>query len=339
MADIKEPAPDDDVTIGRLLRASGGREQPASDLQRHVRAAVHAEWRATVAQRGRARQRLWLAAAAAVLGLVAGLWVMQERLAAPGVVVASVSRVAGTVSAQSQSSIAWLSGDQSRMVQAQQQMRAHEILQTGHDGRAGLTVDGAVSLRLDHDTRIAFVEANRIEVLQGAVYVDAGVTPVARKSLLLDTPAGAVRHVGTQYEVRVLRTGTRISVREGRVELSDRSGATERLAAGEQLLVTRDGTRSRSGTASHDLQWSWIAEVAPPFDIEGRSLSDFLDWVARETGRKLVFADPASETEATAAILHGSVATLSPDEALQVVLPTTRLRGRVSAGNLLIDMP
>jgi ferric-dicitrate binding protein FerR (iron transport regulator) len=334
-----EPKPDDDAAIARLLRASGKREQPAEDLERHIRAAVHAEWRATVAQRGRLRQRIWMAAAASILVLVAGLWVMQTRLSAPGTLVAKLDRLEGSVNVSEQSPLSWLTGNRWRVVQPREQMRARAALQTRHDGRAALTVGDSISLRLDHDTRIAFIDEGRIEVLHGAVYVDAGAAPAGRGRLLLDTPAGAVRHVGTQYEVRVLPAGTRIRVREGRVELSDAAGASEQLTAGEQLFVALDGAHSRASAAASGSEWSWIGEVAPPIDIEGRPLSDLLDWVARETGRRVVFVDAQTEAEAASAVLHGSVAGLSPDEALQAVLPTTRLRGTLRDGDMLIEMP
>lgn len=338
MTDSEDSKREDDAAIANLLRASGKREQPSPDLERHIRAAVHAEWRATVAQRSRFRQRIWFAAAASILLLVSGLWFNQTRMVMPGAVVASVGRTAGTVSTSQPSTFTWLTGKRWQLVHPQQELRTHEILQTERDGRAALQV-GSVSLRLDHDTRIAFLAPDRIEVLRGAAYVDSGNRSSSGKQLFLETPAGAIRHVGTQYEVRVLNAGTRIKVREGRVELSDDSGTTEQLNAGEQLIVAADGTRTRAPSAPHGADWSWTGDVAPPMDIEGQQLAQFLNWVARETGRRVVFADTRAEAEAVSAILHGSVAGLRPEEAFEAVLPTTRLRGRFAEGDILIDMP
>ena len=53
----------------------------------------------------------------------------------------------------------------------------------------------------------------------------------------------------------------------------------------------------------------------------------------------MVFADAASQSEALSAVLHGSVSGLAPGEALQAVLPTTKLQGRMLHGNLLIETP
>jgi ferric-dicitrate binding protein FerR (iron transport regulator) len=341
VTDTEDPKREDDPAIANLLRASGKREQPSSELERHIRAAVHAEWRATVAQRNRLRQRIWIAAAASILLLVSGLWFSQARMVMPGAVVASVERISGGVSAGGPSTAPWLMGNRWQAVRPRQQLRAHEILRTDQDGRVAIRVK-AISLRLDHDTRIAFLAPDRIEVLRGAVYVDSGNSrngSTAANGLSLDTPVGTVRHLGTQYEVRVLSAGTRIKVREGRVELSDDSGLKEQLTAGEQLIVAVDGTHTRGTSAPHGADWSWTGDVAPPMDIEGRRLTQFLRWVARETGRNIVFVDSRAEAEAVAAILHGSVAGLRPDDAFEAVMPTTRLRGRMADGEILIDMP
>ena len=141
MTDKEDPKREDDATIANLLRASGKREQPSSDLERHIRAAVHAEWRATVAQRSRIRQRVWFAAAASVLLLVSGLWFNQTRMVMPGAVVVNVERVAGVVDTSQPTALSWLTGNSRQAVQPQQELRTHEILQTGHDGRAALRVE------------------------------------------------------------------------------------------------------------------------------------------------------------------------------------------------------
>ena len=167
---------------------------------------------------------------------------------------------------------------------------------TGSDGRVALALAGervaSTGSRHENHSR----GAQRIEVLAGAVYVDAGLTRASSQSLQIDTPAGAVRHLGTQYEIRLLQPGTRIRVREGRVELSDRSGSTEQLAAGEQLIVSANGIHERAMVAADAPDWSWVTAVAPPFDIEGRSLNEFLAWVSRETGVEVAFADAGQQS-------------------------------------------
>jgi hypothetical protein len=83
--------------------------------------------------------------------------------------------------------------------------------------------------------------------------------------------------------------------------------------------------------------WDWTLEAAPTIDIEGLPLAQFLAWAARETGREVVYASPEAESEAAGIVVHGSIAGLSPAEALDAVLATTSVDARASGGNLVVD--
>ena len=73
--------------------------------------------------------------------------------------------------------------------------------------------------------------------------------PSAFEHLRLGTPAGVVQHVGTQYEARILDGGTRIRVREGRVDVKPEHGNAQSAGVGEQ--IAGDAIRHRSsGTPS-----------------------------------------------------------------------------------------
>jgi cyclophilin family peptidyl-prolyl cis-trans isomerase/HEAT repeat protein len=95
------------------------------------------------------------------------------------------------------------------------------------------------------------------------LYVDSGApTDSQGPGLLVETPAGAVHHLGTQYEARVMGSAeVRIAVREGRVELDTSTGAMHRAAAGEELTVSSAGTVVRSApvTAMGADDESWPA--------------------------------------------------------------------------------
>ena len=77
--------------------------------------------------------------------------------------------------------------------------------------------------------------------------------------------------------------------------------------AGTEVFIDRD-RRSRGGasTASGE-QWAWTETWRPDVDIEDRPLSEFLDWVARETGRRLVIADDATRGQVATIRTHGNV--------------------------------
>jgi hypothetical protein len=72
-------------------------------------------------------------------------------------------------------------------------------------------------------------------------------------------------------------------------------------------------------------------------EIEGRSLRQFLEWVARERGWILRFDSLATSAEADSIILDGSIDGLTLDQALEAVLATSRLTHRVDQGVLEIE--
>jgi ferric-dicitrate binding protein FerR (iron transport regulator) len=353
---------DDEAGIERVLRAAGGRARPADEMKAAVRAAVHAEWRATVARRSRRRVSFALAASVVVAALA--LWVSRAYFTGSHEVVASVSLTTGTVQSRSGSFGIWhavvaQAGDSrgdtrsagsresfdtgtnaSRVGAdgAARSIHTGETLMTGSDGRVALQLRDGVSLRLDYDTRVTFVGPGRVDVKSGAVYVDAGTTPTVSDHLRVGTPAGVVQHVGTQYEARIVAAGTRIRVREGRVDLLSEHGNAQTAGVGEQLLVAPSGEIQRASIAPNDAEWSWAANAAPPFDINGRAVREFLAWVGRELGREIVYTTPESESEADRAVLSGSVAGLTPANALAAVLPTTQLRSIDRDGEIEITL-
>jgi len=323
----------DDSDLARVLRASGGRANPSDEMTRAVYEAVHAEWRATVDRRKRHRaQRVWLAAAASIAVAAIALFVGRSFIHTPGELMADVSRSVGVVQVREGESGDWQGAT------AAQRLRVGETVHTGADGRVALALRDGVSLRLDHDTSVALVSADRVDVRAGAVYVDSGVTGPSAARLQVGTPAGVVRHVGTQYEARILNGSTRVRVREGRVDVTPANGPPRTLEVGDQILVTGTGVEERSRIEPSSTEWNWASSAAPEFDINGKPVQEFLAWAGRETGLKVVFTSAESAAEAKRAVLSGSIVGLDPDEALAAVLPTTSLKGTERDGQLVIEM-
>lgn len=323
----------DDSDIARVLRATGKRVDPSADAARAVYTAVHAEWRAAVDKREKPRaRRVWLAAAAAIAIAAIALFVGRAMLIPAPELVASVSRTIGAVEMRDADAGSW------KGIASNGALHAGQNVHTGRDGRLTLTLRDGVSLRLDHDTSIALVSPDRIDITSGAVYVDSGLPTTSAGRLQVGTPSGVIRHIGTQYEARIVNGGTRVRVREGRVDVTPMHGSARTLQVGEQILVSTSGIEDRNRVEPSSDDWDWASNAAPDFDIDGRPVHDFLAWAGRETGLKVVFASPESAAEAKRAVLSGSVAGLGPDEALAAVLPTTSLRSVERDGELVIEM-
>ena len=306
----------DESGIEELLRQVGARDEPGADVMHEVQAAVHAEWQSMLQER-RTRRRFIVAGIAASAVLAVALSIFGVRYLTPEPVqVAQITRIDGQLLARPQSQAA-------REINVAQSVATGETLQTDGNSRAALQFGDALSLRLDRGTIMTIASADEIELIAGAVYVDSRADNP--QNLTIRTDAGSVRHIGTQYQVRTHADGMTVSVREGRVIIANAAGTSSGVA-GERIQVTPRGQIVRSTVAAHDPAWQWAAHAAPLFDINDRTLAAFLDWVSRETGRKVVYASAAAQSAASDLKLRGSIAGLDPETALGAVLSTTQLR-------------
>jgi len=142
--------------------------------------------------------------------------------------------------------------------------------------------------------------------------------------------------VGTRFEVRLRESSLCVRVREGIVNVT-RGGRTHEARTGVELTLDEAGEVEHRTVPVYGPEWQWSLEIAPAFDIEGRTLREFLGWVSRETGWRLRFHDPTVAAGTASVILSGSIEGLTPADALAVVLPTSGLRHRVAEGVLIVE--
>ncbi len=321
-----------DLDLEKVLKSAGLREKPPADIERVVREHVRAEWREAVAEYGRRSwQRMGFALAAGLVAAAIGVWAVSSRFSDAPVAVASVTFSSDNV----RMTTGWL--DRWHTVAPGQALLAGQTIETGPSGRVALALAGGLAARVNRDSRVIVAAADRLVLEQGTLYVDSGPGSTAEAPLDVVTPTGTVRHVGTQYEVRLLDAGVRVSVRDGMIEWRSSGGNVERSASGEQLTITHDGRVERRSVSAYGQVWDWTLEATPPIDIEGMPLSQFLAWAARETGREIQYASPDVEREAAGIVVHGSITGLSPPKALHAVLATTSVRAEVSGGSLVVD--
>ncbi|MEZ5514529.1 MAG: FecR family protein [Steroidobacteraceae bacterium] len=306
-----EPA--DEQALRRGLHA----EPLSPAAMQRIRAATEAEWRA--ATRVQRKRSPWLPmAAAATLAMAAigaGWWVVSDGARVDGAVFGQLERTTGAVNES-------LSFGRVRPIAAGSPLRAGQRLQVV--GNALVNLPGGGTLRLASATSLQILGAETARLERGVVYVDIPPQSSANADFAIATDAGEFAHLGTQFEVAVQGERTQLRVREG--EVAWRRGELEtRAVAGTSLLIEGDGRSTRQSIATTGRDWAWAEALAPDFDIENRPLAEFLQWVARETGRRLVIADAATEKRIAATILHGSIQGLTSLEALSTVMQTTAL--------------
>ncbi len=288
-------APDRETAVEQLIRLAGERDMPSDEATARARSAAMESWRAALEARQPVHTRRitprWLpiAAAAGIALIAVTLWI-NTRVPSP-VLVARVSAADGHAALQSG-----------------QEIYSASTLETS-SGRVALTFGDSLSLRVDRNTRLRFESAERVTLLNGVVYIDSGgVNAVPR--LRIATPAGEVRHVGTQFQVSVGGAMTRVQVREGRVVLTPADGRAQDIGAGDRLVIDGGNFNLQRGQPAFGAEWEWVTQTAPLFDMENRPLAEFLTWIAREHGWQVRYGDATLQARAQGIRLHGSLAGL-----------------------------
>jgi ferric-dicitrate binding protein FerR (iron transport regulator) len=315
--DDETPLADD--PIGRLVRLVGPRPGVAAERERRVKAAVRAAWRGEVRRRSR-RRALWAVgalAAAAALALTIGRAPRERLTPRPVPPVATVATVAAAVG------VAGLAAGDA--------VSRDATLDTGEDGSVALRLDGGAAVRLDARTRLVLRSPSALELAGGALYVDSGG---AGGAVEIRTAFGVARDVGTRFEVRVGAASVRLRVREGEVLLEH--GGTAHAAGAGVELEAGDGGVTRRDASPYGAHWDWALAAAPPYELDGRTLAEILDWAARETGREVRLGDPAARA-ALGEVFAGTLASPRPAEVLDGVLATFGLRARVDGGTLWVE--
>jgi ferric-dicitrate binding protein FerR (iron transport regulator) len=304
----------------RLIKLAGERDMPSSEGMERAREAAHASWArmlksreaAPSANKGTKFKLLGFALAAGVAAAGVLLWMQRPRIASTELV-AHVTTLTGHARLEKAGA--------ETVVGVRSLVHTGTTLATG-DGRVALTFGDSLSLRIDRQTRLRIDDREQVTLLAGALYVDSGGIN-AVPALRIETPAGAVRHVGTQYQVHVAGDMTLVRVREGRVLLSRESDAPTDIAAGDELQVSGAGIQWRRGLPSFGEDWEWSAGIAPALEIENRPLTEFITWVAREHGWQVRFVDVALQSRAADVRLHGSLDPLDSAAMLERVALVT----------------
>jgi ferric-dicitrate binding protein FerR (iron transport regulator) len=294
-----------DDAIAALVRLAGRRTPVPEDAAARVRAAVHDEWMQTIGRRKRTR---WIGSVAAVAAAAVIVVVTRMTTSPQPVPVTPRVVVAG---GQTNGAVIF----------------ANDIYEVANGNTASLAW-GNATLRLDGGTRVRIASPSELTLERGAVYVDSNGAGV-----LVRTPMGNVRDIGTQFEVRLTTDRMRVRVREGRVDLQ-RGAATHTAGPGVELDADARGGVTPHSIARTGAEWEWVLRAAPPMHLDGRTLSEVVASVTRDQGLKPVWLDKTAQNAATMR-LHGDVP-LTPAEALDTALVASGLTSRVDGDRLII---
>jgi ferric-dicitrate binding protein FerR (iron transport regulator) len=180
------------------------------------------------------------------------------------------------------------------------------------------------------------LQAENIATLEsGMVYADSGNAGKRSSGLVIHTEHGTVSDIGTQFLVQVVPDHFGVVVREGSVDIAS-DEASYLVVAGNKLTIREDLPAERVKVSATDETWNWAIELAPDFEMENKSLFEFLEWAARETGKELVFASNETLDQVRSTTLFGDVRGFTPIEAIDSVLATTSVRYRVEEDRIIV---
>jgi ferric-dicitrate binding protein FerR (iron transport regulator) len=322
---ITAGAEEDDPAIERALTTALSTEPLDDQTLERLRATVMDEWRAANAPASFERKGRWIAlsVAAVVAALAVGFIVRPTGDAAA---VGTIARLDGAIDVRGTFWRHWTAhvGDA---------LKSGETL-TAH-GPVLLSLMQGGTLRVAAGSVLHLTGGAEVSLAHGLVYLDVAPSIKSSTPLRILTRVGAVEHLGTQFEVLSNEGAVRIRVREGRVRLVGRAGSVV-ASAGTELLASVRGGISQRSVETYGRDWLWVAALAPDYDIEGRPLIDFLQWVSRELGRRVEYADAHARDLAAHTIMHGSVRGREPLEALADVLATTSLTYEMRADTIRV---
>ncbi|HEV7606955.1 MAG TPA: FecR family protein [Steroidobacteraceae bacterium] len=322
--------PESDRSIERLIKLAGERDLPSAEGAERARRAAQESWNRLLKQGAAPAPRralkfvLGLAVAAGLATVAFHAW--HRPNAVPVELVARIATLDGGAALREAGieTLARVAGS----------VRSGTVLMTS-EGRVALTFGDSLSLRVDRHTRLRFDSREQVTLLEGALYVDSGGVN-AVPALRIETPAGVVRHVGTQFQVRVAGDTTRVRVREGRVLLTRAAGEQSDIATGDELQVRGHDLQWERGLPTFGPDWEWAASVAPPLTIENRPLAEFLAWMVREHGWQLRYGDESLQQRTHDIRLHGSLDRLGSAAMLERVGLVTGVPLRARDGVLFV---
>jgi ferric-dicitrate binding protein FerR (iron transport regulator) len=307
----------------RLLTSALRTPALSQDALDRMRLAVEREWHAATTAGAAAGTRhtalsfrvLWFAVAAAVVAAVG----VASWIARPPARAASVGSVSRTV----EGALSVLSARFPR-----RNLTQGGELQVGDrvtaQGPALVALARGGTLRIYAKSEFTVISPSQISLERGLIYLDVPWGAGVGTPLRIITNAGAIEHIGTEFEVLSDDEAVRVRVREGRIRFVGRTD-TVVADAGTELRVVPGKPIVQRPIDTYGREWSWTAALAPDYEIEGSSLIGFLRWVSRELGRPLNFADTNARKIADRTILHGSVRHQAPIDAMSNVLATTSL--------------
>jgi len=317
---------DVDVLLGKI----DYRTQPDPKAAATSKAAVRSHWQQAV-KLNKQRQRSYLWAAAASLMLVSSIIFLnlnQQPVALDSEFLAAVEGISG----QAQ----WQHNDGSwKKLQFNDSIKANTRIRTAHQSYLTLHLADQSEIRIAANSEF-MAQANLIELKYGQLYHDTDDALIAAPLTIL-TDQGSVQHIGTRYLVSSEQGEVKVAVRSGKVKITSAvDDQSDQILENNQMASIKTNTPAEINTISaYDELWDWTFTAQAKFDLNNRSLYDFVNWYARQTGLNIEWQNLESASKRVR--LQGNINNMSPEQAIKTVFYSTQYDYVIEAGLLQIS--
>jgi hypothetical protein len=311
--------------IEALLKVAGKRLQPKESVKNEVYANVYAVWK----QQNQSRlyqNRVFLVAASlfTFIGFYAFYFLNIE----------DTNPLNKSIMLSGQIQVSHNQSDWN-FLQRNGVLQAGDSIKTSNHNRLLVELNNGNVFRLDENSRIQLINENEINLQAGQIYIESNES-IANNQLIIETDFGSIKHIGTQYNVKLSPDNIDVSVRKGKVMMHTNSVDKE-ILFGHALSVDKLGKNNVTKITSFDSTWDWTQKISPIFDIQDKSIKQYLIWVSNETGYPIQWNGSGTENAANKVSLSGSIKGISPLESLDVILPTTNFNYKISQDVLHIS--
>jgi len=310
--------------IEQLLRRIGDIPQPPGDMRERVKSQVESAWRDNVQEQQQTRKSYSLFAAAATITLAITVGWLMTNDPLPQPVIASLDSPLESV---------MTSTDGDRW-----QVSANLDMQQGAYVRAtdtaSLSLSNTLNIRMKPESVVYLSSTDEVRLISGEIYLDSYDKP-KDESFRVVTNFGIAEDIGTQFSVATSAAEWQIQVREGLVQVKDDATHVQ-LTENQRLNITATNSVNQTTLPAHHESWQWAENSRPEYDIEGESVDQYLQWVARETGRDLQYSSNEARESAKTTLLHGSITGMTASKSVQAVLPATNFELMPSRENVII---
>lgn len=325
----KQPIDKDNINIETLLSKISERTEPDSDKALKSKAQVAAHWQKTVKNRRQKVQKTYWAIAAS-LALVFTLTLMNINKDFENnepAMFATVQSIHGQVLIQRNQQ--WVPIDEINTVTAGTRIK------TSENSFLSLKLQDNSELRVAANTTLQSGE-NLIQLEQGQIYHDTDISSQAAP-LTIKTTQGDIQHIGTKYLVSTGPDQLKVAVRSGQVQMTpSNTGLNQQIIPSEQLAsLVSEGTLKTEPITSYDAIWDWTFKAQSSFNLNNKSLYEFIEWYSHETGLAVDWQNLESMTKRVR--LQGNITNMSSEQAIKSVFNSTQYSYAINNGILQIS--